>query len=494
VLAAGCAALGVLAGPLTSASAAAHSRPLTSPSAGSGLGQMRYATLRPLCAELPRRGRSTCDAIALQRVAKDTPGAHSYLNTIPASGQGPAGGLTPADLASAYGFNSSASVHQTVAIVDAYDDPNIASDLNHFDTTYGLAACTTANGCFKKVSQTGSSSLPPADESGWSGEESLDVETVHAACQTCKIILVEATVPSNSALAAAVNEAAKLKANEITNSYGAPESLGKLTAAEVADYDHKGTVITASAGDNGYFDFDFLGIHGFLDSPQTPSALPTVVSVGGTSLYLGQNAERTSETVWNDNGPKDVYQNYLGQPLGATGGGCSTTYAAPSWQRALKSWPSTDCGSKRLDSDVAAVADPFTGFDVYDTYRCATGCATSAWETIGGTSLAAPLIAAMWALAGGAHGVAYPAATLYSHLGASSLYDVTVGGDGYCDGVGAVMCGDPNDLGGGIVDCDYPASGSKPSSGLLACDATKGFDGPSGVGTPIGLGAFLPKS
>jgi len=144
-------------------------------------------------------------------------------------------------------------------------------------------------------------------------------------------------------------------------------------------------------------------------------------------------------------------------------------------------------------SDISADADYLTGIDIYDTYNCGSACSADGvpgWLTVGGTSLSSPLIAAMYGLAGGSHGVAYPALTLYGHLATSSLYDVTSGGNGYCDGVGAASCGDPNTSGAGILDCDYPASGTTPSAGDRACDALTGYDGPTGVGTPNGLGAF----
>lgn len=153
-------------------------------------------------------------------------------------------------------------------------------------------------------------------------------------------------------------------------------------------------------------------------------------------------------------------------------------------------WASTDCGTHRLVADVAAVADPLTGFDVYDSYACGTPCGTPGWQTAGGTSLASPLVASMFALAGGAHGVAYPALTLYGHLGGTALFDVTSGGDGICGGQGAAQCGNPNTLNVGTLDCDFPATGTTPSTGDRACDALVGFDGPTGVGTPVGLGAF----
>jgi hypothetical protein len=200
-----------------------------------------------------------------------------------------------------------------------------------------------------------------------------------------------------------------------------------------------------------------------------------VVAVGGTSLKLNENGTRKSETVWNDSGRPSHPEEF--NQYNATGGGCSTLLTAPSWQQNVPDWTNTACGTKRLDNDIAAVADPYTGFDIYDSYE------QSGWLTIGGTSLSSPLLSALYALAGGSGGVGYPAATLYSHLGQASLYDVTEGGDGYCDGEAYSACGEPNST-YGRVDCE----------GTTACDAATGFDGPSGVGAPKGLGAFKSKA
>ena len=267
---------------------------------------------------------------------------------------------------------------------------------------------------------------------------------------------------------------------------------GPESATEQTAYNHPGIVITASAGDDGYYDFDFLGGNGTISKPNTPAAFPSVVAVGGTSLYLGQTATRQTEGVWNDNGVKGYDEELLGEKLGAGGGGCSTLFTAPSWQTGTAKWSQTGCGTHRLVNDVSADADYLTGFDIYHTYNCGSDCDPLKWETIGGTSLASPIIAAMYALAGGAQGVADPASTLYKHLGdAADLYDVTSGGNGFCDGEGAAACGDWNLKGAGDLDCDYTAAG-KVSAGDRACDALPGYDGPTGVGTPNGLGAFKP--
>jgi hypothetical protein len=440
--------------------------------------ETRYAKVRQVC-PAPKSGDASCFALALVPAPAGAADVQPYAAGAGSASKGPAGGLTPADLASAYGFSPAVGgTGQTVAIVDAYDDPDIETDLGTFDAQYGLPACTAANGCFKKVGQTGSTtSLPAVDTSGWSLEISLDVETVHSVCESCKILLVEAESESLANLAAAVNEAVELKASEVSNSYGALES--EMGESEQAAYHHPGVVIAASTGDSGYLSWDqvaaFLPAPGM---PNAPASLPSVVAVGGTSLKLKANGTRASESVWNDSG-RPSYEEF--KKFSATGGGCSTLFAAPSWQLSAPDWASAACGTKRLDNDISAVADPYTGLDVYDSYVYEPEF-TPGWLTLGGTSLSAPLISALYGLAGGSHGVGYPAATLYAHLGeASALYDVTAGGNGYCDGEAAGPCGEPEineEI--GDIDCQ----------GTTACDAAPGFDGPAGVGAPNGLGAF----
>lgn len=452
-----------------------------------------YAKGVPICktpANLLTAHKATCFAMRRVLVKAGTPGARPYfkLDTAnPAVTVGPAGGLTPSDLTGAYHLSGTGS-GQTVALVDAYNDPNINADLQTFDSHYGLSTCSTGNGCLKVVGQTGTSSLPANDTTGWSGEETLDVEAVRAVCSACKIVLVEANSSSDTNLAAAVNTAANtIHATEISNSYGGPESGG---ASDASAYNHPGIVITASSGDDGYYDFDFLGGNGTISQPNTPAAYPTVVAVGGTSLYLGSTATRSSETVWNDNGANDIFEQAFGGALGAEGGGCSLVYAAKGWQSNKTGYSAAACSGKRLVSDVSLVADPLTGFDIYDSYSCGGGCSTG-WMTIGGTSLSAPLAAAAYALSGGAHGVPYPAVTLYGHP--TSVYDVTAGGNGFCGGMGAAQCslaalgdptGNPNLAGAGVLDCAWNSAGVVVTAGERACDAAPGFDGPTGVGTP----------
>ncbi|HUB74119.1 MAG TPA: PKD domain-containing protein [Solirubrobacteraceae bacterium] len=451
-----------------------------------------YAKTSDACPP-PSPGEATCFAQVREPVpasAAGQPGVQRYTVGDGASKAGPAGGLTPAELASAYGYEASGGSGQTVAIVDAYDDPAIESDLAVFDAEYGLPACTKADGCLTKVSQTGStSSLPEADKSGWSVEISLDVEVVHSVCPGCKILLVEANNAGFVNLATAVDEAASLGAGEISNSYGGPEERFTATRVESA-YEHPGIVIAAATGDYGYDDWTYLNEGAQPPGvPNMPATLPAVVAVGGTTLELNAAGERASETVWNGNGPL----NESTYAEGATGGGCSALFTAPPWQSHAPGFAASGCGSSRLAADVSAVADPNTGFDIFDSFNCGPECKRFKggrnWITIGGTSLATPLISALYGLAGGSHGVGYPALTLYGHLAAGSdLYDVTTGGSGFCGGAPQALCGHPDELGALIegealdVDCEY----------TTACNATAGYDGPSGVGTPDGLGLFQP--
>lgn len=459
-------------------------------------GRVGYAQLVQAC-PLPGPGDASCMAVIRRPVAASSAaaaGVHPFVLGAGASSSGPAGGFTPAQLAGAYGYDPDGGSGQTVAVVDAYDDPAIEEDLAAFDQHYGLGECTSANGCFRKVNQAGSESratLPPADTTGWSQEISLDVEVVRAVCRGCRILLVEADNERDSNLAAAEDTAVALGASEVSNSYGGAES--GMSAEARAAFDHPGTVITAAAGDDGYDNWNYaLDEYAPPGMPNAPASLPTVVSVGGTSLRLTAGGARSSETVWNDDG----FFDENGFPMGyVAGSGCSTLFAAQLWQREAPGYAATGCGAKRLVADVSADADPLTGFDIYDNFNFCKGepvCGEEVaeaieqhggWETFGGTSLSSPLIASLYALAGGSGGLSFPALSLYGHLGdAGALYDVTGGSTGLCDGQPASVCGHPNSESGYVYDCE----------GTTACNAAVGYDGPSGVGAPNGLSAFQP--
>ncbi len=300
-------------------------------------------------------------------------------------------GLTPANLQSAYALPSAtAGAGKTVALVDSNDDPNAESDLATYRSNFGLPACTTANGCFKKVNQTGGTTYPTGD-TGWGGEISLDLDMVSASCPLCHILLVEATSASDANLGIAVNEAVSLGAVAVSNSYGGPEASNETTE-DTQYYKHPGIAITASTGDDAY------GV-------QYPAASQYVTAVGGTSLTSASNARGWAETAWND-----------------AGSGCSSYETKPTWQ--------TDTGcTKRAVADVSAVADPNTGVAVYDTYGGAAAGATG-WEVYGGTSASSPIIASVYAMATAPTAGTYPSSYPYADRGA--LNDVTSGSNGSC--------------------------------------------------------------
>lgn len=294
-------------------------------------------------------------------------------------------GYGPSDLRSAYKVTSSGSSSYTIAIVDAYGYPNAEQDLAKYRAQYGLPACTTANGCFKKVNQNGATSGYPRTDVGWAQEQALDLDMASAMCSNCKILLVQASSASSSALAAAVNTAVRLGANAVSNSYGGSESGSNSYESA---YNHPGVAITVSSGDSGY------GV-------QFPASSPHVTAVGGTSLTRASNSRGWSETVWN-----------------GAGSGCSGIYAKPTWQ--------TDglC-ARRTVADVSAIADPNTGVAVYGPMTSRR----SGWMVFGGTSVASPLVAGVYGANGG---TANYGSDPYSHL--SAIFDVTSGSNGSCGG------------------------------------------------------------
>src|SRR4051794_9531499 len=384
-----------------------------------------YAVNRPLCAAPVDDAQFRCFAVAREPASAGTPGAYR----VAAFGHGRVGGYSPADLAKAYGYDPSRAVSQTVAIVDWYDDPYVLADLNAFDRAYHLPIETSRS--FRKVNQDGRGSPLPQRSRESATEIALDVQAVRAVCHACRILLVEASAPTSRDLAAAENTAVRLGADEISNSFGGLES--GISRTMVNAFHHPGVVITASTGDEGWLGWDYANSGYWADSEASfPASSSDVVAVGGTTLRVNADGTRKSETVWNNNGVDDSVGSVRGA-MGASGGGCSARFAAGSWQWHAAGYAATRCGStgrNRLAADVAAVGDPRTGFDVRDSYG------QGGWLTVGGTSLSAPLIAAMYALAGGAGGSAYPAASLYvnSALHPQLRYDVSAGGNGYCGG------------------------------------------------------------
>jgi hypothetical protein len=459
--------------------------------------------VRPACSD-PAPGRAGC--LALQLVPR-TAQARARTHPLGITRSGPiralsaaAGdfGLRPQDLHAAYQLPSSASATQTIALVDAYNDPSAEEDLKAYDEEFGLPACTTANGCFKKVNQRGETGNPPfpasdailklareaegtqlqeeAEEAtGWALEISLDIETAHATCQSCKILLVEADSPSFENLNSAERAASSLGATEISNSWGGPERGLTQSQESTSAFNHPGIVITASAGDDGYLSWN-------AENPaqrgyaEFPASSPHVVAVGGTRLNPAAGGGWSPETVWNGSG--------------AGGGGCSVVFTAPIWQQNVAGFSAVGCASRRAVADVAADADPYSGLAVHDTNpECETSYIegsiqhTTNWCTIGGTSLSSPLIASVYALAGGAGGAPYPARTLYLHRASTpaSLHDVTSGSNGEC----STPFEEPS-----LLSSCAASEEARSCSSHSICLAGSGYDGPSGVGTPDGILAF----
>ncbi|MGC1380317.1 MAG: S53 family peptidase [Candidatus Baltobacteraceae bacterium] len=340
--------------------------------AATGAGAIPFApsaNVRRVCPDTGDPDRAFCLSLVRTDVRPDLP-----------SGYG------PSDLQSAYNLPSTtAGSGQTVAIVDAYDDPNAEADLFNYRNTFGLPVCSTLNGCFKKLNQNGKKHPLPAPNADWSIEISLDLDMVSAACPNCNILLVEAKKNTWSDLGASVDEAVKLGATIVSNSYG-----GISQRAKASDYDHSGVIILASGGDSGYY-----GNHNL-----EPAGFPSVVAVGGTRLVPAGGSRGWSESVWN-----------------GTGSGCSKL-PKPSWQ--------TDSACKhRTANDVAAVGDPQTGVAVYDSYQ------QSGWFVVGGTSAGSPLNAGVFALAGNASHLD-AAESFYQPANQQYLNDVTGGSNGSC--------------------------------------------------------------
>jgi hypothetical protein len=463
----------------------------------------------------PTAGRAACLALRLEPrttaararlrplTATDSPQV-SQPNPAECAEHYAASCLTPAQLRSAYFPGESpeapASEPQTIALVDAYNDPNAAADLATYENAFELHECSAQN-CFERVNRSGETGNLPfpktnaelqafaksnnpekraeAEEAeGWSLEIATDIEMARAICHNCHILLVEAPTERYSDLEAAEDTAATtLHATEISNSWGGPEP-----GTESEAFNHPGIPITGAAGDDGYLNWDQYATRGeagsaYFEGADYPASLPHVISIGGTRLSLTLAGAWQGESAWNSESASE----------GAGGSGCSATLPAPEWQRKVSDWAQVGCGERRANADISADAEPTTGVNVYDSTPYPSEIEKGVklneppgWVPIGGTSVASPIIASMFALAGGAHGVAYPAQTLYSHLGSALLHDVTSGGNGECDDNYSSSCS------GSLispVDC---------GPGAWICNTTSGYDGPTGVGTPNGIGAFVP--
>jgi hypothetical protein len=323
----------------------------------------------------------------------------------------------------------------TVAVVDAYNDPHAAGDLAVYRAKYGLPICTVSTGCLKIVGQDGGSKLPAADPTGdWALEESLDLDMVSAVCPYCKILLVEAKSELIKDLAAAEKYAAA-HASAVSNSWGSGAEFVGENSFDAAFF-KPGVAITASAGDDGY-------------GTQWPAASPYVTAVGGTSLQGATTTNAGHQTAWE-----------------GTGSGCSALEPRPSWQASVVPGGCLN----RTEADVSAVADPDHGVAIYDSVRYGSGSGASApkWTSVGGTSVGAPVIAAAYALADistGKPGTGLIPGTLpaaYPYRSRLDFTDISAGSNGTCE-----------------------------SGRRYLCRAAAGFDGPTGLGTPNGTSGLL---
>jgi subtilase family serine protease len=343
-----------------------------------------------VCGDVPR-GYARCDALMIGggKVGHDV------------------AGWKPLDFQTRYKLPITQGSGQIVAIVDAYDNPNAASDLAAYRTEFGLG---TAN--FTKYNQNGQTSNYPRGSANWGLEEDLDIEMVSAACPKCTIYLVEANGADTSDLETAEAEAVTLGAHVVSNSWGCPGSDACVSSSY---FSTPGVVYLASAGDSGYS-----------SGAQAPAALASVVAVGGTVLSL--SGSTYSETTWS-----------------GSGAGCATGVTKPSWQH------DTGCSS-RTENDIAAVAWQAAEYDTYSY---------GGWFTVGGTSVASPLLGGVFGLAGNASSLdaAKKFYTLKKKARKKQLNDITTGSDGSC-------------------------------GGSYLCTAGKGYDGPTGWGTPKGVKAF----
>jgi len=345
-------------------------------------------------------GAPIVDTVACTAVERNVPvlGAGANPSQIP--------GYHPADLQSAYSLPSaSAGSGQTIAIVVPYDNPNAEADLAVYRATFGLPACTSSNGCFQK-------SVPASTQTNvaWGEEMSIDLDMASATCPNCRLLVVESNSTDTTVLAGAVATAIRLGATVVNNSYASPEASD--ATGQDALWNHSGVPIVAGAGDSGY------GV-------MWPASSTYVTSVGGTTLARDASARGWSETVWS-----------------STGSGCSAYIAKPAWQQ------DGGCAGRTV-ADVAAIADPNPGVAVYDSYG------VNGWLVFGGTSVAAPIVAGTYALAGNGRSI-NDASHIYAS--ASGLNDITTGSNGSC--------------------------------GTYLCNAGAGYDGPSGLGSPKGISAF----
>jgi hypothetical protein len=380
------------------------------PSASAAAGPA--ALTEPACAAAARAATVTCQVLTQPAVNAS------------------AAGYGPADLQSAYGLQSASSgTRQTVAVVAAYDDPNIEADLAVYRSAYGLKPCTAADGCFRAVNASGQASPLPAASASWAAVTSADLDVVSAVCPNCHILLVEAASEAITDMGPAVNTAVTLGARFVDIGWAMPE-VPADTGYDTSYFNHSAVAIVAPSaqaqpGGTG------SGLIGY------PAASPHVTAVGGSTLTnTGGGLRGWTESAWPQ-----------------TGSGCSAYEPKPTRQS------DSGCPGKRTLNDVAADADPDLGSGAvasYDSYGD-SGYPAPGWAATGGTTIAAAIIAGGYALAGTPAASTYPTDYPYGHPG--GLNDITAGSTGTC-------------------------------SAAYLCTSGAGYDAPTGMGTPSFTMAF----
>jgi subtilase family serine protease len=345
-----------------------------------------------LCPTLVGAGSARC----FSRIRTDAAGTPLVGKPATAAAAVAPQGFGPADLRRAYNVvnvSATGGTNVLVGIVDAFGYPNAEADLAKYRAQYGLPPCTVASGCLTIVNQSGGRALPGFN-SGWAGEQALDLDMVSAMCPKCRILLVQTTGSSDLALSTGVNTAVARGAKVVSNSYGGGENGSQ---SYLSAYNHPGVAITASTGDEAY-----------AAGPQFPATAPSVIAVGGTALVAAANPRGFTESAWT-----------------SAGSGCSRTYGKPSWQH------DPFC-LNRMEADISAVADPATGVAVYGPSGFG---AISQWGVVGGTSVSAPLIGGIIAASGANMNGAQQ---IWLNAGRNTN-DVTTGANGSCGGT--YFCG-----------------------------------------------------
>lgn len=381
-----------------------------------------------------------CDSLVVTR---------SKTGTRPLSTNAPAG-YGPRSLARAYHLpRTNTGAHTTIAIIDAGVDPKLAPNLAVYRKQFGLPPCTVRNHCLRLIDYLGGQQpVPPTDITGryWNElvgvETSLDMQAASAGCPSCK--LIEVSVPwqdgiddndvSTGDFVRAVRTAVEAGAKVISISYGFSADVRNTAGNYLKQFSRKGVAIVVSTGDNGFNG----GAH-----QNWPSDLPGVVAVGGTTL-----PKRGPEIAWY-----------------GSGSGCETRFRAAAGQPARIA---ALCDGHRAAADISADADPATGLAVYDTYAPYSH-QPGKWLVVGGTSASAPFIGGLFGRAGDLAGVSGPS-TLYA-APRTDFTDITSGQTF------------------GFYQCNQ-FRGVSPR----LCKATKFWDGPTGLGSPIGLAAFRPSA